>query len=225
MYGSKSKGIIMTTQQIVKKKNNIISDQSDKPISKSSVHYVSNPKLLNEFVMWKADIAQALLEDKPEPKIPEAIGLGIMQIAGNFSKKYNWHSNAKYREEMTSDAIVNCILYVRNFDPTKSNNPFAYFTQISYFAFLRRIEKEKTADYIRHKSMANSILYQEMQDGNVDDEDNLVLEDFTYDATGVSDFITTFELKNFNKKLNDNEIAGIGGQTRILEEKNEVGFL
>lgn len=223
MYGLNSKDIIM--QQIVKKKNNIISDQSDKPIAKSSAHYVSNPKLLNEFVMWKADIAQALLDGKPEPKIPEAIGSGIMQIAGNFSKKYNWHSNAKYREEMVSNAIVNCILYVRNFDPTKSNNPFAYFTQISYFAFLRTISKEKEADYIRHKSLHNSVLFQEMQDGNIDDEDNLVLEDFAYDATGVSDFITAFELKNFNKKLNVNEIGGIGGQTRILEEKTEVGFL
>lgn len=206
------------------KKNNVINEHSDKPISKKSSHYVSNTELYNEFVIWYQDRKDAEALDKPEPKIPEAIGKGIMQIAENFSKKYNWSSNARYREELSGDAIVNCILYVRNFNPEKSKNPFSYFSQISYFAFLRRIDKEKISDYIRHKSLMNSKIYQDIQSGDFNDDD-FVLEDLDYDSTGVDDFVQSFELKMFNKKLATDEIGGIAGKTRILEQKNDVGFL
>lgn len=206
------------------KKNNVINEHSDKPISKKSSHYVSNTELYNEFVIWYQDRKDAKALDKPEPKIPEAIGKGIMQIAENFSKKYNWSSNARYREELSGDAIVNCILYVRNFNPEKSKNPFSYFTQISYFAFLRRIDKEKISDYIKHKSLMNSKIYQDIQSGDFNDDD-FVLEDLDYDSTGVDDFVQSFELKMFNKKLATDEIGGIAGKTRILEQKNDVGFL
>ena len=52
---------------------------------------------------------------------------------------------------MVSDGVENCVQYCNNFDPTKSKNPFAYFTQIVYFAFLRRIAKEKRQMDIRDK--------------------------------------------------------------------------
>lgn len=206
------------------KKNNVINEHSDKPISKKSSHYVSNTDLYNEFIIWHQDRKDAEAMSKPEPKIPEAIGKGIMQIAENFSKKFNWSSNARYREELSGDAIVNCILYVRNFNPEKSKNPFSYFTQISYFAFLRRIDREKISDYIKHKSLMNSKIYQDIQSGDFNDDD-FVLEDLDYDSTGVDDFIQSFELKMFNKKLDTDEIAGIGGKTRRLDGKSDIGFL
>ena len=56
-----------------------------------------------------------------------------------------------YREDMIGDGIENCIQYIHNFDPEKSSNPFAYFTQIVYYAYLRRIAKEKRQQAIREK--------------------------------------------------------------------------
>ena len=58
-----------------------------------------------------------------------------------------------FREEMISDGIENCLLYINNFDPAKSQNPFAYFTQIIYFAFIRRIQKEKKHLYTKYAAI------------------------------------------------------------------------
>ena len=56
---------------------------------------------------------------------------------------------------MISDGIENCLQYASNFNPDKSKNPFAYFTQIIYYAFIRRIQKEKKQQHIRHKVIEN----------------------------------------------------------------------
>lgn len=60
-----------------------------------------------------------------------------------------------YRDDMISDGIENCLQYIDNYDPVKSNNPFAYFTQIIWYAFLRRIQKEKKQQYVKYKQMEN----------------------------------------------------------------------
>jgi hypothetical protein len=206
------------------KKNNIISENSDKPVSKKSSHYVSNPDLYNEFVLWHNVRKEAEAQGKSEPEIPNSIGKAIMLIAENFSKKYNWISNAKYRDELVGDAVVNCILYIRNFNIEKTKNPLSYFTQICYFSFLRTIEKEKLQDYVKHKSTLNSQIYQEIQNGTLDDED-LVLEDFDYNHESIEDFITSFENKKFGKKLDVDELGGTAGKTKRIEVKEDSGFL
>ena len=61
--------------------------------------------------------------------------------------------NYVYKEEMVGDGIENCLMYAHNFDPEKSKNPFSYFTQIIYYAFLRRIEKEKKQSYVKFRAM------------------------------------------------------------------------
>tara|TARA_Y100000817_G_C16781190_1_gene510665 strand:- start:749 stop:1024 length:276 start_codon:yes stop_codon:yes gene_type:complete len=61
-----------------------------------------------------------------------------------------------YKDDMVCDGIENCIQYIDNFDPTKSRNPFAYFTQIVYYAFLRRIAKEKRQMDIKDKILEKS---------------------------------------------------------------------
>ena len=73
-----------------------------------------------------------------------------MKIATRLSHKPNF-INYSFRDEMICDGIENCMQYIDNFNPEKSNNPFAYFTQIIYFAFLRRIDKEKKQPYIKFK--------------------------------------------------------------------------
>ena len=61
-----------------------------------------------------------------------------------------------YKDDMICDGIENCIQYIDNFDPEKSKNPFAYFTQIVYYAFLRRIAKEKRQMDIKEKILEKS---------------------------------------------------------------------
>ncbi len=88
----------------------------------------------------------------PKPQVTEYIGECFLLIAERLSTRPNF-INYPYRDEMIGDAIENCLMYAANFDPEKSKNPFAYFTQITYFAFLRRIKKEKDQDKIKYKLM------------------------------------------------------------------------
>ena len=57
---------------------------------------------------------------------------------------------------MISDGIENCLQYLDNFNPKTSNNPFAYFTQIIYYAFVRRIQKEKKQITIKQRMIQES---------------------------------------------------------------------
>ena len=114
-------------------------------------HYINNADFLAALVEYKAKVQEASKAGKPEPKIPNYIGECWMKIAEGLSHKPNF-INYTYREEMISDGIENCLMYFNNFDPTKSNNPFAYFTQIIYYAFLRRIHKYKNQLYVKFKA-------------------------------------------------------------------------
>jgi hypothetical protein len=78
-----------------------------------------------------------------------------MDIAENLAKKPNF-ANYPFKEEMIGDAVENCMMYTTNFDPSKSKNPFAFFTQIIFYAFLRRIQKEKKHLYIKMKKFEES---------------------------------------------------------------------
>ena len=88
------------------------------------------------------------------PPITNYIGECFLKIATHLSYRPNF-INYTYREEMISDGIENCLQYVHNFNPEKSDNPFAYFTQIIYYAFLRRIQKEKKQSHVKNKIIEN----------------------------------------------------------------------
>jgi hypothetical protein len=103
-------------------------------------HYINNADFLKALIDYKEACKKAKKEKKPKPPIPNYIGECFMKIAEGLSHKPNF-INYTYRDEMMSDGIENCLMYFDNFDPTKSKNPFAYFTQIIYYAFLRRISK------------------------------------------------------------------------------------
>jgi hypothetical protein len=123
----------------------------------SSKHYVNNKTLFEALIEYKKKVSEAKANDLPKPRIPNYIGECFVQIANRLSTKPNF-VNYTYRDEMISDALENCISVVDNFDPEKSSNPFAYFTQIIHFAFLRRILKEKKHLYIKYKTMQNAYL-------------------------------------------------------------------
>ena len=105
---------------------------------KKSAHYVDNKKFLQAMIEWN-DECKKKGEQVP---ITNYIGECFLKIATHLSYRPNF-INYTYRDEMISDGIENCLQYVKNFNPEKSKNPFAYFTQITYYAFLRRIQKEK----------------------------------------------------------------------------------
>ena len=115
-----------------------------------SQHYVDNKKFLEALINHKERVKRAASQDKPKPRIPEYVGDCFLKIATHLSYRPNF-INYMYKEDMVSDGIENCVQYIDNFDPNKSKNPFAYFTQIVYFAFLRRIAKEKRQQSIREK--------------------------------------------------------------------------
>lgn len=108
-------------------------------------NYVNNEDFMVALVEYKKE-----LQTNPDARVPEYIGKCILDIAERFSTKPNFYGYS-YRDEMVSDAIENCLMYLANYDPEKSKNPFAYFTQICFYAFLRRIQREKKQSYIKHR--------------------------------------------------------------------------
>ena len=109
---------------------------------KKSEHYVNNKELLQALIVYREKVAHAKENDLPKPRITNYLGECFLKIATHLSYKPNF-VNYMFRDDMISDGIENCVQYIHNFDPEKSKNPFAYFTQIIHFAFLRRIQKEK----------------------------------------------------------------------------------
>lgn len=115
-----------------------------------SEHYVNNKELLAAIIDYRDRVEIAKKRDLPKPRIGNYIGECFLKIATHLSYKPNF-VNYMFREDMISDGIENCVQYIHNFDPNKSKNPFAYFTQIIHYAFLRRIQREKRQLDIKNK--------------------------------------------------------------------------
>ena len=109
---------------------------------KKKEHYVNNKDFLEAMIVYRTKVISAREKDEPKPKVPEYIGSCFLKIATHLSYRPNF-VNYMFKDDMICDGIENCLQYIDNFDPEKSRNPFAYFTQITYFAFLRRIQREK----------------------------------------------------------------------------------
>lgn len=117
---------------------------------KKSIHYVNNKDFLEALIKYKKEILDAKERGDPKPRISNYLGECFLKIATHLSFKPNF-VNYIFKDDMISDGIENCVQYIHNFDPEKSKNPFAYFTQIIHFAFLRRISKEKRQLEIKNK--------------------------------------------------------------------------
>lgn len=136
---------------------------------KRSEHYVNNKDFLEALIRYREDVANSFIkkygreptkDDRAKrwdtkPPIPRYIGECFLKIANHLSFKPNF-VNYMFKEEMISDGIENSVQYIHNFDPEKSQNPFAYFTQIIHYAFVRRINKEKKQMEIRNKILEKS---------------------------------------------------------------------
>ena len=122
---------------------------------RKSEHYVNNKEFLEALINYRAKCQRAEEAGEARPVIPRYIGECFLKIANHLSYKPNF-VNYMFREDMISDGIENCVQYIKNFNPEKSSNPFAYFTQIIHYAFLRRIQKEKRQMDIRGKLIERS---------------------------------------------------------------------
>ena len=138
---------------------------------KRSEHYVNNKEFLAALIRYQEDIEIARLQDKTKPVIPRYIGECFLKIANHLSFKPNF-VNYMFKEDMISDGIENCVQYIHNFNPEKSRNPFAYFTQIIHYAFLRRIQREKRQLEIKNKILEKSGYSEVFDDSNKIDGDN-----------------------------------------------------
>ena len=144
---------------------------------KKKPHYVNNKEFLEAMVQWKYMVQEAEANDELRPQVPNYIGECFLKIANHLSYRPNF-INYTYREEMISDGIENCLQYIDNFDPEKSKNPFAYFTQIIYFAFIRRITKEKKQSKIKEKILKTSNI-EEMIVTQYHDDDQVFQQQYT----------------------------------------------
>jgi len=157
-------------------------------------NYVNNKDLLAALIEYKKKVKEAEDQGDSLPRIPEYIGECIFLIANRLATKPNF-SGYTYKDDMISDGIENCIQYIHNFNPDKSENPFAYFTQIIWYAFLRRIQKEKKQMYIKFKSSQNMMLETEIMDSG----DNSI--QLSSPPEYINEFVNEFEEKmSGNKK-------------------------
>ena len=124
-------------------------------MTRAKEHYVNNKDFLHAIIQYKKKVADAAENGDPKPPVGEYIGGCFLKIAQHLSYKPNF-VNYMFKDDMIGDGIENCITYINNFNPEKSHNPFAYFTQIIYYAFLRRIQKEKKQVDIKNKMIERS---------------------------------------------------------------------
>jgi hypothetical protein len=161
-------------------------------------HYINNADFLQALIDYQDGVKKAKKDKTEPPPIPNYIGECFMKIAEGLSHKPNF-INYTYRDEMMSDGIENCLMYFGNFDATKSKNPFAYFTQIIYYAFLRRIQKEKKQTYVKYKATEQMGILDEMEMLELEDGSSIQFQ--MYD--NIAEFIETYEdAKKAKKEVN-----------------------
>ena len=174
-------------------------------MARKKQHYVDNERFLEVMSDYREKYLQAKDNDTELPIIPDYAGECFLKIAERLSHRPNF-INYAFREEMVSDGIENSVMYASNFNPEKSTNPFAYFTQIIYFAFLRRIEKEKKQLYIKYKTMEEySSLEDHVDMGEMGQSETQSVSSGASPLTvdkraSIQEFIFAFEEKKRKKK-------------------------
>jgi len=163
-------------------------------------HYINNEEFLNAIIEHRAKVMDAKEEGLPPIQLTNYLGDCILKIANHLSYKPNF-INYSYRDEMISDGVETSLRYFNNFDPAKSSNPFAYFTQIIYYAFIRRIGTEKKQTYVKGKLIQNMDFDQfETQDHDDNGQFHNAYLDFIQANQHFDDFIERKKEKRKKKK-------------------------
>lgn len=153
-------------------------------------NYIDNKQFYSLLVEYKEKCKIAEDNDEDIPRIPEDIGECFYLIAKKLSNRPNF-VNYTYKDDMISDALENCVVAVHSFNPEKSTNPFSYFTQIIWYAFLRRIEKEKKQTYVKYKSLESLVIDSDL----LEDENGNGYSNFELTNEKMKPIIEKFEEK------------------------------
>lgn len=175
-----------------------------------TTNYVNNQEFNEALAAYKQE-----LKENPDAQIPEYIGRCILDIANRFSMRPNFYGYS-YRDEMVSDAVENCLMYVGNYDPTRGTSAFSYFTQICFYAFLRRIQREKKQSYIKHQ------LVKEMPMEAFDTQGH---DDTDYASSYVAyvQSNSTFDGEAFERSMNKpKKKKGPTGLEKLMEDDNDT---
>jgi hypothetical protein len=161
---------------------------------KQPEHYVDNKVFHGAMVEFKNQVTEAEASGLQRPRVPAYIGECFLKIGERLSTRPNF-SQYPFREEMIMDGVENCLQYIDNFNPEKYNNPFAYFTQIIWYAFLRKIAKEKKALYTKFKVTENQNIFDMTSEQQATDSGSY---DTNYkpgemSQTYIDEFIVDFE--------------------------------
>jgi DNA-directed RNA polymerase specialized sigma24 family protein len=167
-------------------------------IKRPKKNYINNAEFLEAVKSYKKLCLEAEDAGDEVPRIPNYIGECIFKIATRLASRPNF-SGYTYKDDMISDGLENAIQALGNFDPEKSSNPFAYFTQIIWYAFLRRIDKEKKQMYIKHKVIENSVIHGTAMEKNDGDTGDAAFIDLNNDY--MNNFVQNFEDAMDRKKI------------------------
>jgi hypothetical protein len=167
----------------------------------AKAHYVDNAQFLEAMIEYKKELLITTENNELPPQISEYLGSVFLKIAQRLSFRPNF-INYTFKNDMISDGIENCLHYIHNFNPEKSKNPFAYFTQIIFYAFIRRIQKEKKQLYIKYKSMQNYEISPDYMD-YMGVEDGAPVGDYSKSdfKTMVDTFVDNFEQSKKKKAV------------------------
>lgn len=184
---------------------------------KKPLHYVNNEELLEALVLHKKNVKA----NKIKPVIPNYIASCILKMADGLAQKSKF-CNYPFVEEMKADGVKNCIEYLDNFNPEKSKNPFGYFTQIIYYAFIRRIDKEKKYLYTKFKVIDNANLFEATSGRHEYDSYDASYNDFIkqsgHTIEYMTEFVQNYEHRKFNKNANTESSAGDRGLDQQASE-------
>jgi len=183
------------------------------PVKKAKAnHYIDNERFLAALLEHRANVLANKEAGVEPPRVSNYLGDCFIKIARHLSYKSNF-INYSYKDEMISDAIENCLAVVNNFDPAKSKNPFAYFTQITFFAFVRRIQKEKKQLQTKYRYIdqldINELVTQDQDNGEFQNQflDYLKNQLDGYDYEKVVSPATKAALKKKKKEAENEEPA------------------
>ena len=174
-------------------------------------HYVDNKVFLQAMIEWKEKCKIAEEADDQKPAVTNYIGECFLKIATHLSYRPNF-INYTYKDDMISDGIENCLQYASNFNPEKSKNPFAYFTQIIYYAFLRRIAKEKKQSHVKNKIVEKS---------NYESYTQMGFDDTNYSITNTWSIENLPEEDVYKPKNKGSKIKNKKGLEKFMEDDDE----
>ena len=174
---------------------------------KKNIHYVNNAEFSQAVVDYVKIVENAKSKNKEIPKVPNYVAQCFLRIAEGLSHKANF-IRYTYREEMVMDAVENCLKAIGNYNleaATRTGNPnaFAYFTQITWYAFLRRIAKEKKQQDIKMKYLSSSGI------------EEFIVSDESNSNSVVSAFVDTLKDRIEKVRHTDNQI-------KVFEKKEKI---